>query len=86
MAKKVRCTFSITAEIGKKSILEVRWLLPVGIPRSVRDVLWNGRCAPNLSWPPPVPTQLGLRDPCCPFRACSGGAVPAVGHCEVVVG
>ena len=23
MAKKVRCTFSITAEIGKKSILEV---------------------------------------------------------------
>ena len=36
VAKKVRCTFSITAEIGKKSILDVSHLLPVGIPRSVR--------------------------------------------------
>ena len=38
VAKKVRCTFSITAEIGKKSILEVRWLLPDALPRSVRCV------------------------------------------------
>ena len=46
MAKKVRCTFSIIAEIGKKSILEVRWLLPVGIPRSVRCGAWH--CAAEL--------------------------------------
>ena len=36
MAKKARCTFSITAEIGKKSILDVSHLLPDALPRSVR--------------------------------------------------
>ena len=38
MAKKVRRAFSITAEIGKKSILEVGHLLPDhdALPRSVR--------------------------------------------------
>ena len=36
MAKKCARTFSIVVEKGKKSILEVRHLLPVGIARSVR--------------------------------------------------
>ena len=36
MAKKCARTFSIVVEKGKKSILEVRWLLPVGIARYVR--------------------------------------------------
>jgi hypothetical protein len=37
MAKKCARTFSIVVEKGKKSILEVRHLLPVGIARSVRS-------------------------------------------------
>ena len=36
MAKKCARTFSIVVEKGKKSILEVRHLLPVGIARYVR--------------------------------------------------
>jgi hypothetical protein len=37
MAKKCARTFSIVVKKGKKSILEVRWLLlPVGIARYVR--------------------------------------------------
>ena len=39
MAKKCARTFSIVVEKGKKSILEVRHLLPVGIARSVRRVI-----------------------------------------------
>ena len=35
MAKKCARTFSIVVEKGKKSILEVRHLLPVGIARYV---------------------------------------------------
>ena len=37
MAKKCARTFSIVVEKGKKSILDVRHLLPVGIARYVRD-------------------------------------------------
>ena len=40
VAKKVRCTFSITAEIGKKSILDVSHLLPDALPRSVCLVVY----------------------------------------------
>ena len=36
MAKKCARTFSIVVEKGKKSILDVGHLLPVGIARSVR--------------------------------------------------
>ena len=36
MAKKCARTFSIVVEKGKKSILEVRHLLPDALPRSVR--------------------------------------------------
>ena len=36
MAKKCARTFSIVVEKGKKSILDVTHLLPVGIARSVR--------------------------------------------------
>ena len=36
MAKKCARTFSIVVEKGKKSILDVRHLLPVGIARSAR--------------------------------------------------
>ena len=36
MAKKCARTFSIVAEKGKKSILDVTHLLPVGIARYVR--------------------------------------------------
>ena len=40
MAKKCARTFSIVVEKGKKSILDVTHLLPVGIARSVRcDVI-----------------------------------------------
>ena len=39
MAKKCARTFSIVVEKGKKSILEVRHLLPVGIARYVRPEL-----------------------------------------------
>ena len=35
MAKKCARTFSIVVEKGKKSILEVRHLLPDALPRSV---------------------------------------------------
>lgn len=38
MAKKCARTFSIVVEKGKKSILEVRHLLPVGIARSVWEL------------------------------------------------
>ena len=38
MAKKCARTFSIVVEKGKKSILDVGHLLPVGIARSVRAV------------------------------------------------
>ena len=38
MAKKCARTFSIVVEKGKKSILEVRHLLPDALPRSVRAV------------------------------------------------
>jgi hypothetical protein len=44
VAKKVRCTFSITAEIGKKSILDVTHLLPGGIARYVRARLQQRLC------------------------------------------
>jgi len=37
MAKKCARTFSIVVEKGKKSILDVTHLLPVGIARSVRS-------------------------------------------------
>ena len=37
MAKKCARTFSIVVEKGKKSILEVRHLLPDALPRSVRQ-------------------------------------------------
>ena len=37
MAKKCARTFSIVVEKGKKSILDVGHLLPVGIARSVRS-------------------------------------------------
>jgi hypothetical protein len=43
VAKKVRCTFSITAEIGKKSILDVSHLLPDALPRSVCLVVYVAR-------------------------------------------
>ena len=36
MAKKCARTFSIVVEKGKKSILDVRHLLPDALPRSVR--------------------------------------------------
>ena len=36
MAKKCARTFSIVVEKGKKSILEVRHLLPDALPRSVQ--------------------------------------------------
>ena len=36
MARKCARTFSIVVEKGKKSILEVRHLLPDALPRSVR--------------------------------------------------
>ena len=39
MAKKCARTFSIVVEKGKKSILDVGHLLPVGIARSVRPGL-----------------------------------------------
>ena len=39
MAKKCARTFSIVVEKGKKSILEVRHLLPVGIARYVRPMM-----------------------------------------------
>ena len=45
MAKKCARTFSIVVEKGKKSILDVGHLLPVGIARSVRvDCLRLGQC------------------------------------------
>jgi len=49
MAKKCARTFSIVVEKGKKSILEVRHLLPVGIARSVNaedtaSTLWPATC------------------------------------------
>ena len=37
MARKCARTFSIVVEKGKKSILDVGHLLPVGIARSVRS-------------------------------------------------
>ena len=40
MAKKCARTFSIVVEKGKKSILDVGHLLPVGIARSVRLAGW----------------------------------------------
>ena len=44
MAKKCARTFSIVVEKGKKSIIEVRHLLPVGIARSVRGAArWCAR-------------------------------------------
>ena len=42
MAKKCARTFSIVVEKGKKSILEVRWLLPDALPRSVRGMGASG--------------------------------------------
>ena len=58
MAKKCARTFSIVVEKGKKSILEVRHLLPDALPRSVRvkstrptsrDVSgWWCSCAPTI--------------------------------------
>ena len=46
MARKCARTFSIVVEKGKKSILEVRHLLPVGIARSVSRGEWwvSNRC------------------------------------------
>ena len=46
MAKKCARTFSIVVEKGKKSILEVRHLLPDALPRSVSlaaQRAWNTR-------------------------------------------
>ena len=45
MAKKVRCTFSIVVEKGKKSILDVGHLLPDALPRSVRTDAANANIA-----------------------------------------
>ena len=42
MAKKCARTFSIVVEKGKKSILDVGHLLPVGIARSVRTAAAGG--------------------------------------------
>ena len=39
MARKCARTFSIVVEKGKKSILDVTHLLPVGIARSVRPTM-----------------------------------------------
>ena len=51
MAKKCARTFSIVVEKGKKSILEVRHLLPDALPRSVRP---RGRDDAVLTaWAPP---------------------------------
>ena len=41
MARKCARTFSIVVEKGKKSILDVGHLLPVGIARSVRPALYS---------------------------------------------
>ena len=51
MAKKCARTFSIVVEKGKKSILDVRWLLPDALPRSVR---WDESSRPpgSASTPP----------------------------------
>ena len=43
MAKKCARTFSIVVEKGKKSILEVRHLLPDALPRSVRGTSCRGQ-------------------------------------------
>ena len=43
MAKKCARTFSIVVEKGKKSILDVTHLLPVGIARYVRPAGAAGR-------------------------------------------
>ena len=48
MAKKCARTFSIVVEKGKKSILEVRHLLPDALPRSVRA---RGLAANQEKWP-----------------------------------
>ena len=50
MAKKCARTFSIVVEKGKKSILDVTHLLPVGIARSVRTRL-SRHCARRPALP-----------------------------------
>ena len=48
MAKKCARTFSIVVEKGKKSILDVRHLLPDALPRSVRTRA-RGAAASDIS-------------------------------------
>ena len=48
MARKCARTFSIVVEKGKKSILEVRHLLPVGIARYVRRI--NFARTDSVNW------------------------------------
>jgi hypothetical protein len=55
MAKKCARTFSIVVEKGKKSILEVRHLLPDALPRSVR---------PAGRWRYPIVVRLSLATVC----------------------
>ena len=53
MARKCARTFSIVVEKGKKSILEVRHLLPDALPRSVWAIVarQSSREAPdNRAW------------------------------------
>ena len=48
MAKKCARTFSIVVEKGKKSILDVTHLLPVGIARYVTACIAPGSAAPAV--------------------------------------